>query len=55
MFNRFLSSYVLKYYVHCSDHWALDTGIYTMKPRINKNDERERQIWSHKKQKGYPF
>ncbi|MUK92683.1 DUF2235 domain-containing protein [Aliivibrio fischeri] len=50
-----LSSYVLKHYVHCSDHWALDTGIYTMKPRINKNDERERQIWSHKKQKGYPF
>ncbi len=50
-----LSSYVLKHYIHCSDHWALDTGIYTMKPRVNQYDERERQIWPHKKQKGYPF
>jgi hypothetical protein len=50
-----LSSYVLKKYIHCSDHWALDTGMYTMKPRINQYGERERQIWSHKKQKGYPF
>ncbi|PQJ84948.1 T6SS phospholipase effector Tle1-like catalytic domain-containing protein [Aliivibrio sifiae] len=50
-----LSSYVLKHYVHCSDHWAIDTGMYTMKPRVNQHDERERQIWSHKKQKGYPF
>ncbi|WP_255310674.1 DUF2235 domain-containing protein [Aliivibrio sp. 1S128] len=50
-----LSSYVLKHYIHCSDHWALDTGMYTMKPRINQYGERERQIWSHKKQKGYPF
>ncbi|XDF79328.1 DUF2235 domain-containing protein [Aliivibrio fischeri] len=50
-----LSSYVLKHYVHCSDHWALDSGMYTMKPKINQYGERERQIWTHKKQKGYPF
>ena len=50
-----LSSYVLKKYIHYSDHWALDTGMYTMKPRVNQYGERERQIWSHKKQKGYPF
>ncbi|WP_155655296.1 T6SS phospholipase effector Tle1-like catalytic domain-containing protein [Aliivibrio fischeri] len=50
-----LSSYVLKHYVHCSDHWALDSGMYTMKPKINQYGERERQVWLHKKQKGYPF
>lgn len=50
-----LSSYVLKHYVHCSDHWALDSGMYTMKPKINQYGERERQIWPHKKQKGFPF
>ena len=50
-----LSSSILKQYVHCSDHWALDTGLYTMKPRINNNGERERKVWPHKKQEGYPF
>ncbi|OEF19674.1 T6SS phospholipase effector Tle1-like catalytic domain-containing protein [Aliivibrio logei] len=50
-----LSSSILKQYVHCSDHWALDTGLYTMKPRINNNGERERKVWPHKKQVGYPF
>jgi hypothetical protein len=50
-----LSSSILKQYVHCSDHWALDTGLYTMKPRINNNGERARKVWPHKKQEGYPF
>ncbi|MUJ26244.1 hypothetical protein GNP68_19025 [Aliivibrio fischeri] len=34
---------------------CLDIGMYTMKPKINQYGERERQIWPHKKQKGYPF
>ncbi|MDX1304594.1 DUF2235 domain-containing protein [Photobacterium sp.] len=48
-----LKDKMMKQYVHCSDNWSPTLVIYPMKPRI-KNKERERMIFTHKPQQGYP-